>query len=64
MGQLPVLEVDGKVMYQSLAIGRFLAKKFGLYGGNAWEEYEVDNAIDSINDFRASKYAQLALSID
>lgn len=55
MGQLPILEVDGKVMYQSMAISRFLAKEVGLSGANALEDYEIDNAVDNINDFRASE---------
>lgn len=29
-GKLPLLEIDGKVLNQSLAIGRFLATKAGL----------------------------------
>jgi glutathione S-transferase len=59
MGQVPILEVDGKVMYQSLAIGRYLAKKVGLYGNNDQEHYEIDNAVDNVNDFRASKNLNL-----
>jgi glutathione S-transferase len=56
MGQLPILEVDGNVMYQSLSISRFLAKKFGLAGSDDLENYEIDNAVDNINDLRASKF--------
>lgn len=55
MGQLPLLEIDGKVMFQSLAIARFLGRKFGLYSEDAMEAYEIDNVVDTINDFRASK---------
>ncbi|KAG5666840.1 hypothetical protein PVAND_014850 [Polypedilum vanderplanki] len=53
MGQLPILEIDGKVMYQSMAISRYLAKQVGLSGANDLENYEIDNAADNINDFRA-----------
>lgn len=56
LGQLPLLEIDGKVMFQSLAIARFLAKKFGLYSEDPLEAYEIDNVVDTINDFRASKF--------
>lgn len=53
--QLPILEIDGKVFYQSIAICRYLAKKVGLAGSNALEDYEIDNAVDNLNDFRASE---------
>jgi len=55
MRQTPVLEVDGKTMYQHIAICRYLAKKVGLAGSNDWENYEIDNVMDTINDFRTSK---------
>ena len=32
MGQLPVLEVDGKTIGQSMAIARYCARRFGLAG--------------------------------
>lgn len=55
LSQLPILEIDGKVFYQSIAICRYLAKKVGLAGTNALEDYEIDNAVDNLNDFRASE---------
>jgi len=53
MGQLPILEIDGKKLYQSIAICRYLGKKFGLSGTTVMEDYEIDNAVDNVNDFRA-----------
>ena len=55
MGQMPVLEVDGKRAHQSLAMARFLAKKVGLVGSNDWEDLEIDTVVDCINDFRLSE---------
>jgi len=52
MGQMPVLEVDGKRAHQSLAITRYLAKLVGLVGADAWEDLEIDTVVDTINDFR------------
>jgi glutathione S-transferase len=54
-GQMPILEVDGKVMFQSTAIARFLAKKVGLVGSDDYENYQIDNVVETMNDFRASK---------
>lgn len=31
LGQLPFLEVDGKVLYQSETIGKYLAREFGVF---------------------------------
>ncbi|CRL03511.1 CLUMA_CG016454, isoform A [Clunio marinus] len=50
--QIPILEVDGLQMNQSLSICRFLAKRVGLVGSNDIEDYLIDSMIDNINDFR------------
>lgn len=50
LGQVPVLEVDGNRIPQSLAIARFLAKKFNLAGKDYLEQAKVDAVADTIND--------------
>lgn len=55
MGQVPVLEIDGKQYHQSRAIGRFLAKKGNLYGSDDFEAMEIDATVDSIEDIRQGK---------
>ncbi|XP_022903524.2 glutathione S-transferase-like [Onthophagus taurus] len=51
-GQVPIYEEDGKKINQSVAISRYLAKKFGLTGSNEWEDLELDAIVDTITDFR------------
>lgn len=63
MGQLPVLEIDGKKVYQSLAIGRYLGKQFGLAGKDDWENLQIDIMAATIDDFRAGEWPQLFLKI-
>lgn len=55
MGQMPVLEVDGQRVHQSIAIERYLAKRFGLAGANDWENLQIDSVVDTINDLRQSE---------
>ncbi|KAG4070509.1 hypothetical protein HA402_005741 [Bradysia odoriphaga] len=52
IGQMPVLEVDGKRVHQSIAILRYVAKIAGLAGANDWENLQIDSAVDTINDLR------------
>ncbi|KAI6184852.1 GST protein [Aphelenchoides bicaudatus] len=44
--QLPILEVDGKQLHQSCAIGRYLAKQFNLAGRDDFEAAQVDGVAD------------------
>lgn len=53
LAQMPILEVDGKVLHQSISITRFIAKKVGLAGKNDLEDAEIDSAVDTVNEFRA-----------
>uniref|UniRef100_F1L9T7 Glutathione S-transferase 1 n=1 Tax=Ascaris suum TaxID=6253 RepID=F1L9T7_ASCSU len=49
-GQLPVLEMDGKRLAQSHAIEKFLARMFGLNGGDDWEAAKIDELILGLED--------------
>ncbi|XP_044269426.1 glutathione S-transferase-like [Tribolium madens] len=51
-GQVPVLEHKGKVVGQSIAIARYLAKQVKLVGNDDWENLEIDAIVDTINDLR------------
>jgi len=48
--QLPVLEVDGKSMHQSVAIGRYLANKFNLAGKTEFDHQQCDAYVDGVQD--------------
>lgn len=49
-GHVPVLEVDGKQLAQSITIARYLAKQHGLAGKNDWEQALADMYADNIHD--------------
>ncbi|GJQ68763.1 putative glutathione S-transferase, C-terminal domain [Trypoxylus dichotomus] len=51
-GTLPIYEEDGKVISQSVAIARHVAKKVGLTGATDWENLEIDSIVDTINDLK------------
>lgn len=54
-GMLPVLEIDGKVVSQSNAISRYLAKQYGLAGKDEWEALQCDVLVDTLGDLKQSK---------
>ncbi|CAG2239570.1 HPGDS [Mytilus edulis] len=49
LGQVPVLSVNGKLIPQSRAIERYLAREFGLYGKTNMENTMCDIIIDTIH---------------
>jgi glutathione S-transferase len=53
-GQLPVLEINGTYIAQSVAITRYLAKQYNLYGKNDIEQAIVDAIVDAVRDLRVA----------
>jgi len=54
MGEVPVLEVDGKMLGTSLAINRYLGRTFGMAGSNDWESAQCDMMADGVMDVHRS----------
>ena len=53
-GQLPVLEVDGVTISQSMAIARYLANEFGLAGNSNLTKAQIDEVVDVVNDVQTA----------
>ncbi|TKR92242.1 hypothetical protein L596_006933 [Steinernema carpocapsae] len=49
-GQVPVLEKDGKILPQSIAIARLVARKANLLGEGDWEMAQADAFVDTAVD--------------
>merc|ERR1711915_292409 len=56
-GQLPILEIDGEVIGQSMACARFLARKYNLAGQTSMEMAQVDEIVDVIQDLLNAWYS-------
>eukprot|EP01116_Phalansterium_solitarium_P007682 TRINITY_DN20506_c0_g1_i1.p1 TRINITY_DN20506_c0_g1~~TRINITY_DN20506_c0_g1_i1.p1 ORF type:complete len:203 (+),score=57.97 TRINITY_DN20506_c0_g1_i1:123-731(+) len=56
-GQVPLLEIDGLFLNQSLTIARYLSRKYGLYGKNDLEATKIDLVLDGLLDVRAKYFA-------
>lgn len=53
---MPILEIDGKQYAQSMAMARYLGRKYGLVGDTLEDDLEIDQNVDLFNDLRASKF--------
>uniref|UniRef100_A0A914WSG2 glutathione transferase n=1 Tax=Plectus sambesii TaxID=2011161 RepID=A0A914WSG2_9BILA len=51
-GTLPLLEVDGRVIAQSIAISNYLSKKFDMNGENEWEAVKAEELVQAMHDVR------------
>lgn len=54
-GQVPVLEANGKIVDQSIAIARYVAKLVKLTGNDPWEDLLIDSIVYTIDDLRQSE---------
>ncbi|XP_074179552.1 hematopoietic prostaglandin D synthase isoform X3 [Rhinolophus sinicus] len=50
-GKIPILEIDGLKLHQSLAIARYLTKNTDLAGKTELEQCQVDAIVDTLDDF-------------
>lgn len=50
-GKIPVLEVGGLTLHQSLAIARYLTKNTDLAGKTELEQCQADGIVDTLDDF-------------
>jgi hypothetical protein len=53
--KIPNVEIDGKLVHQSMAIARYFAKQVGLAGNSMQEELLIDMAVDTLADYRHRK---------
>ncbi|KAG8225447.1 hypothetical protein J437_LFUL004448 [Ladona fulva] len=51
-GKLPILEFDGKKVGQSVAICRYLGKKWNLTGKDDWDSLQCDVLVDTLGDLK------------
>jgi len=62
-GSLPILEVDGRLIGQSMTVARLIAKEGGLMGKNNFETALVESVVDVVTDLR-EKAITLAFTPD
>lgn len=53
-GALPILEVDGKQLNQSMAIARYVAAEFKLAGSNQWESAQCDAVLETVAEIKTA----------
>ncbi|XP_077290066.1 glutathione S-transferase 1-like [Arctopsyche grandis] len=59
-GTLPVLEVDGKILNQSVTMMRFLGKRFGLVAEDPFTEALLEALVDNLRDTQAKLKESIA----
>lgn len=54
LGALPVAEIDGKQVSQTMALVRYFGKQSGLYPQDAWKSLMVDQVIETVLDMQSA----------
>ena len=49
---MPILHEDGKQLTQSIAIGRYLARKYNLISDDPFLNYRSEQVVDIMEDAR------------
>lgn len=63
-GVLPILEVDGKQLCETLAILRFIGREYGLGGKDEFQTAKCDEYVDAMNDFRLGNFTPKVVIYD
>ncbi|CAL1528871.1 unnamed protein product [Lymnaea stagnalis] len=63
-GQLPLLEVDGEVFAQSVAIATYLAREFGLYGKTNLDGLRIDQVVQLVQEILNAGYKAYLFTAD
>jgi glutathione S-transferase len=58
-GQLPILEIDGKELGQSMAMARYLARAHDMMGKDAFEGALIESVTDEITDIRENLFTRV-----
>lgn len=56
LGSLPVAEIDGEQMVQSVALLRYVGRLTNLYPKDAFKALQVDQVIETVQDFFSSLF--------
>lgn len=54
LGALPVAEIDGKQVPQTMALVRYFGKQSGLYPEDAWKSLMVDQVVETVTDMQSA----------
>jgi len=54
-GHLPIFADGDKVLFESVSIARYLARRWNLAGSNEWENFACDAVVDAVIDLREGR---------
>lgn len=64
LGSVPVADIDGQKVVQTMALLRYFGKQSGLYPADAWKSLMVDQVIETVVDLQESIFASMGQDED